>query len=254
MTIPDGAKLCSQCHKVKTLDEFHNRAASKDGKRTQCKDCDREYNRDYGKKNKEAIRVYNANRYVEKREYILDYSKGWHARNKEYTAQYMREYRDVNRDAILASGKKWYWNNWDKKRSSRKLWNQNNKPRIAASTRLRRQSNISFRLGGNLRTRIRYALKRHQANKSASTYKLVGCSIFELREHLQSSFTSGMTWDNYGIVWEIDHIKPCVLFNLVREEEQRSCFHWSNLRPLLVSLNRSKGPRYTVEVNIGTPS
>ena len=30
-----------------------------------------------------------------------------------------------------------------------------------------------------------------------------------------------MTWDNHGIYWEIDHIKPCSSFNLTNIEEQK---------------------------------
>ena len=32
--------------------------------------------------------------------------------------------------------------------------------------------------------------------------------------------------------WDVDHIKACAKFNLTYPEQQRECFHWSNLQPL----------------------
>jgi len=59
----------------------------------------------------------------------------------------------------------------------------------------------------------------------------------------------GMTWDNHGTgkngkgmkEWHIDHIIPCCKFNLSKDEEQRKCFHYSNLQPLWASDNMKKG-------------
>lgn len=41
-----------------------------------------------------------------------------------------------------------------------------------------------------------------------------------------------MTWDNHGRIWEIDHIKGCCNFDLLNQDEQKECFHYSNLQPL----------------------
>ena len=74
----------------------------------------------------------------------------------------------------------------------------------------------------------------------SKSMKLLGCSEHELRKHLEQRFTKGMTWQNYGTVWEVDHIAPCFMFDLSKPEEQRRCFHYSNLRPLGVTANRSR--------------
>jgi len=60
-----------------------------------------------------------------------------------------------------------------------------------------------------------------------------------------------MSWLNYGIGgWEIDHIKPCCHFDLSKPEEQEKCFHYSNLRPLWATENRSKAvqDKHTMEI------
>lgn len=48
-----------------------------------------------------------------------------------------------------------------------------------------------------------------------------------------------MTWDNLG-EWQIDHRKPCVSFDLTDPEQQRACFHYSNLQPLWEADNKAK--------------
>ena len=49
-----------------------------------------------------------------------------------------------------------------------------------------------------------------------------------------------MNWSNHGSYWEIDHIIPCDSFDLTDIEQQKQCFHYTNLQPLTVSENRSK--------------
>jgi len=55
-------------------------------------------------------------------------------------------------------------------------------------------------------------------------------------------FIAGMSWANYG-EWHIDHKKPCALFDLRDTDQQRACFHYSNLQPLWAFDNRSKGAK-----------
>lgn len=73
--------------------------------------------------------------------------------------------------------------------------------------------------------------------------ELVGCSIDKLKQHLESKFTEGMSWDNYGD-WHVDHIKPCASFDLSDPEQQRLCFNYKNLQPLWAADNLSKGDSY----------
>jgi len=65
-----------------------------------------------------------------------------------------------------------------------------------------------------------------------------------LEAWLEIQFQSGMTWDNWGKTgwdgWEIDHIRPCASFDLSDLEQQKQCFHWTNLQPLWSAENRSK--------------
>jgi 5-methylcytosine-specific restriction endonuclease McrA len=69
--------------------------------------------------------------------------------------------------------------------------------------------------------------------KAGHTVELLGCSIEDLRSHLEQQFTPGMTWDNYGVHgWQIDHIIPLSYFNLSDPEQQKRAWHYTNLQPL----------------------
>jgi len=104
----------------------------------------------------------------------------------------------------------------------------------------KRHTDPAYKIKSNLRTRIWGVVK--QGYKSASTMELTGCTTEELKDHLASKFTEGMTFENYG-EWHIDHILPCTSFNLLLPEEQRKCFHYTNLQPLWAIDNIKKGAK-----------
>jgi hypothetical protein len=68
----------------------------------------------------------------------------------------------------------------------------------------------------------------------------LGCTLEELKIHLESQFKEGMNWGNYG-KWEIDHIFPLSKADLTNLEEYKKVFHYTNLQPLWKAENRSKG-------------
>ena len=102
-----------------------------------------------------------------------------------------------------------------------------------------KQANPAYRITHNLRRRTLLALHGHY--KADTTIKLVGCSAEELKKHLESLWTEGMSWENYGLHgWHIDHIIPLSSFDLSKEEDQRKALHYSNLQPLWAKDNLTK--------------
>lgn len=94
-----------------------------------------------------------------------------------------------------------------------------------------------------LRKQLRKYVKGGHKKKSA--VDLVGCEIKQLREHLESQFERGMNWNNYGTHWHIDHIFPCAKWDLTDIEQQKQCFHYTNLRPMRAKENIAKSDKVT---------
>jgi hypothetical protein len=83
-----------------------------------------------------------------------------------------------------------------------------------------------------------------RCNKHDKFLDLLGCSLGFAKLYLESLFKEGMSWDNYGYgndKWHIDHIIPCALFDFTDIEQQRRCFHYTNLQPLWQPENFKKG-------------
>jgi hypothetical protein len=102
-----------------------------------------------------------------------------------------------------------------------------------------------FRLATNLRNRFGAAI-RGIGFKRGSAVRDLGCSLEELKKHIESKFKPGMTWDNYGS-WEVDHIKPMSLFDLSKTEDQLAVNHYTNLQPMWATDNRKKSNKYPNE-------
>ena len=107
----------------------------------------------------------------------------------------------------------------------------------------RLHTNIQLRLKQTMAIRIYHTLKYQGVKKNARTMELIGCDIPVLIKHLETKFQGGMSWNNYG-KWHVDHIKPVILFDLRDTNQQKKCFHYTNLQPLWAYDNLSKGDKY----------
>lgn len=112
-----------------------------------------------------------------------------------------------------------------------------------------------WRLKKVCRTRIYHAIKRGNAGVkprlAKRTTQLIGCSMEYLREYLESKFQRGMTWENHGSGWHIDHIVPCAAFDFTQPDQILQCFHYTNLQPLWAHENLIKSDRIiTTQMNL----
>jgi hypothetical protein len=69
----------------------------------------------------------------------------------------------------------------------------------------------------------------------------------EFHTHITDQLSGDMTWENYGALWEIDHITP-IMYRVDGRapnlEELVERLHYTNTQPMLAYENRSKRSRY----------
>jgi hypothetical protein len=83
----------------------------------------------------------------------------------------------------------------------------------------------------NLRRRLQHALAGRV--KKGSAVRDLGCTVPELKEHIEKQFQPGMSWKNYGIKgWTIDHIKALANFDLENRQQFIEASHFTNLQPM----------------------
>ena len=142
-----------------------------------------------------------------------------------------------------ASNLRWRLANPDKVNAAVTRWKKAHRVEQNLKIRLRRQQDPDFRIRGNLSSRLAIAVRRG-GGKAASTAALVGCCLTDLKSHLESLFQPGMSWDNYGRKgWHVDHVRPCASFDMTDREQQKACFHFSNLQPLWAKDNYHKSSK-----------
>lgn len=223
-----GLKKCPKCPEPKPLSEFDKDTNRVDGFACWCKEHEIEYN------DKPEIKATTAK-----------YQKEYREKNKVKLAKQKKEYtaRPEVKDKITKRMKEWAKKNREKLLKKQKDYRDKpeNKAKRNKRQRNRTKNDPIFHLTQSLRNRIRMALKRN--SKSLNTMCLIGCDIDYLMYYIQEKFTEGMSWDNHGD-WHMDHIKPCIKFDLSRKSEQLICFNFKNLQPLWAEENLRKADNF----------
>lgn len=149
------------------------------------------------------------------KETLKEYVKTWYENNKEHRKEYLKEYREKNIDKI---------------RQIKRDYERNRKARDPL-----------YKLINNFRTAIYQVLKENNINKNGHYFEILKYTPDDLILHLETKFTDGMTWDNYG-EWHVDHIKPISSYIILEigDDEFMNCWSLSNLQPLWGKENISK--------------
>ena len=207
------SKSCSSCKDHQSLDDFYLNKKRKDGHTSQCKRCVKMRSKE----------IYDSLSIEERRQ---------------------REAKK-NRCPIKKSEKKkrWKLNNPEKVKSQNDLWRKNNPDKLREYER-RSRSNPKNKPKYNLKKRFKCLMATAKKGGSSSFSKTIGCTTKQLASHLESKFKRGMTWDNYGTHWHVDHIIPVAAFDHSNSNQVTQCWHFRNLQPLQAKKNMEKG--YTI--------
>jgi hypothetical protein len=239
------------------------------------------YNRQYYGRHKEKMKQDARAYYHEHRDDRIVQMRRYYAEHAEESRSYCRQYRKDNLEKLLeydrhrdktkrnANAKRWrkehpekakesdkrkYQNNSEKIRAYVKEWKKANPDRVKAWARQHYKANLTFRIAQNVRCRLRIALRTFNTTRlrsgKLSIEELCGCKIGFLRQHLESLFQPGMNWENWEMRgWHVDHVIPCAAFDLTDPEQQKKCFHYTNLQPMWWRQNLSKGKKVRTDMS-----
>lgn len=234
--------------------EFHHRklAGMTPEQIEQFRKAKADYDREYREKNKERKREcrkrYAATAKIKGRE--------WRLKNKVPCQRVVKtdeERAESNRKSWKAYAERnrvkrrsYYNDNRERLLQDKKRYHAANRTLIIqkqnAKTKLRKKADPVFKLMCNLRCGVGRILRGLVSRPKSMS--LIGCDRETLRLHLETQFTAGMTWENYGRKgWSVDHKRPCSSFTFSDPEQIKQCFHYTNLQPLWHWQNSQKGNR-----------
>lgn len=215
---------CSICRHVKSPSDFY--IGTKKGILIQlpkCKACSKIASAADRKKRAAKIKE----RTILKKDEIAEYQKGYRIKNAERLRRFYAERYLKRKAAKPPRVFKTAEEKAEKKKARLRL------PENRIKCRIRHRLFICLRDFGN-------------GTKSKSGLSYVGCSIPELKRHLESQFKKGMSWANHSKTgWHIDHVIPCSSFDHADEKQIYQCWHFSNLRPMWAKQNLKKGAKIT---------
>jgi hypothetical protein len=247
-------KKCKKCGEYKDLINFNKLKISKDGLRTQCKDCEREYRI----KNRDKMKKYLNNYYKENKYDLLEKYKEKYESNKEEINEKRRDryntdqelrykisnagrkYRKNNSDKVKISKRRYYEDNKDYIRNWKKKYYESIKDIPEHKEKHRKDIYNWSRKNPHIvawRNSLRRVLYYFNIKKSESTIDILGYSAKEFRDNIEGKFSEGMSWENWG-EWHIDHIIPVSKFD--KETPPSIVNSLSNLQPLWAIDNYKK--------------
>jgi hypothetical protein len=186
-----------------------------------CKDCKSLYIKEYYENNKLSWVEYvnKSNKCPERKKKQKEYVES----NKDKIKEYQKKYREENKENIKKIRKEY-----------NKVRNIRHKERY--------ENDIEYKVRKIHRSILKSFLRRMKIGpKKDTTSKVLGYSYSELKEHLESLFLEGMTWNNHG-EWHIDHIKPISSFEVTDIPSVVNSLE--NLQPLWAIDNMRKSDKY----------
>lgn len=132
-------QICTKCGKLLPLKDFIKDKKRKDGVRTRCKPCIKEYCRD----NRERIYKQHSEWRKGNKEKIVECSKEYYQKNKEKVALYAKRWYQINKKKVCYQHHIYRENNREKVATSKNEWRNNNKSYFCVKEAKRRAAKFN---------------------------------------------------------------------------------------------------------------
>ena len=95
----------------------------------------------------------------------------------------------------------------------------------------------------NDKKKYQIAMRRLYATNTPSKQiiELLGIDKIGFIQHIDKYLLEGMTKENFGKVWSLDHIVPVDLFDFDNLNDLKLCYNFINIMPMFINDNRLKG-------------
>jgi hypothetical protein len=241
------SKICKKCNTEKLLTDFYyNKRTNKYF--NSCISCEKVRSQLHYQNNKERHQARNKQWVEENKERHRQLVKNNRHKYSEYDKQYAKKYHKLNKHFQNLQNKKWREDNPDYYRDKR----NNNIDFFREYARLyqnyKRKTDPQYRLKKSIQASLHFNLKKYNTEKIDTTVNYLGCKTSDYVVYIENLFFPEMNWENYGDIWEIDHILPISRFDFNIEEEIYKAFNYTNTQPLFKTTEIAKSFGYSDQI------
>jgi hypothetical protein len=223
-------RKCRKCAEIKPYSEFRKEKNRKFGIRHICKECNNIRIKKLREKNPEKVR---------------EHEKKWREKNPEKVKEKNKRWMKKNPEKAKEKNKIWREKNPEKRNLINRRYLNKNLNQIMERRKKRMDKNPEYKLRILMSYRLSKMFKQKKLAKNSKTLEILGTSFNNFKCYLESQFNDGMTWENHGKVWQIDHKVPVSYGK--NEEEICKLNHYTNLQPLFTLENQKKSDKLLPE-------
>jgi len=135
------SKTCTKCGETKSLDDFHRDKTRAGGRRSDCKECVREYKRRYLEENRDKERERNRRYHEENRDKVRERKHRYYEENRGKVREYKHRYYEENRDKERERKHRYCEENRDKVRECQRRYHEENRDILNQGSKIRQVQN-----------------------------------------------------------------------------------------------------------------